>query len=79
MRGGLPPYGPIQLSHIVALIAELSVDALLDSRQATTPTEFGHLANNSSSAGGAWTEDWLAETGERLGWWFCLRESLDGE
>jgi hypothetical protein len=59
------PYGPIELSHIVALIAELSVDALLDSRRAATHRMWAARKQQLERAGGVWTENWLTETGER--------------
>jgi hypothetical protein len=61
------PYGPIELSHIVALIAELAVDALLDSRRAATHRMWAARRQQLERAGGVWTENWLTETGDRSG------------
>jgi len=59
------PYGPIELSHIVAMIAELSVDAILDPGRAATHRIWAARAHQLECAGGEWTEEWLAVTGGR--------------
>ena len=59
------PYGPVELSHIVALIAELSIDSLLDPGRAATHRIWAARSQRLVSIGGTWTRDWLCVCGER--------------
>ena len=69
------PYGPIELSHIVALIAELSVDALLEPTRTPTHRVWAARKRHLDRSGGVWTGEWLARTGHRSEGGFVFEDS----
>lgn len=59
------PYGPVELGHIVSVLAETALDCLLGS--ITTPTRRTWVGRRSllDGAGGVWNTEWLARSGGR--------------
>lgn len=54
------PYGPTELAHVEALAAEVALDALLRPPQRSTHRIWAGRHALLSSAGGEWSEEWLA-------------------
>jgi hypothetical protein len=54
------PYGPIELTHIEALIAELALDCLLTDPRASQHRIWAAREETLRSAGGTWTSTWRA-------------------
>jgi hypothetical protein len=59
------PYGPIELSHATALVADLSLDCLLGSVAASTHRIWCGRRALVLDAGGEWTKEWSDIAGSR--------------
>lgn len=60
------PYGPIELTHIVSLNAELAVGCLLGNIGHSTHRIWAGSARLLTSTGGAWTPEWIQIAKDRL-------------
>ncbi len=54
------PYGPVELSHTVALVSELAIDALLGHELESPHRVWACRPRFLQSCGGQWTQEWLA-------------------
>jgi hypothetical protein len=61
------PYGPVELGHVVSVIAELAIDCLLGHVQYATHRVWAARRPLLESIGGAWTPEWEAIAGARSG------------
>lgn len=59
------PYGPIELGHIVSVIAETAIDCLLGTIKTSVCRTWVGSRSLLESAGGSWNSDWLARAGGR--------------
>ncbi|WP_168205295.1 ThiF family adenylyltransferase [Bythopirellula goksoeyrii] len=59
------PYGPIALSHIVSLAAELALDCLLGSVCESTERIWCGNKRLAKDNGGTWSEEWKSLVGDR--------------
>lgn len=57
------PYGPIELGHIVSLLAETALDCLLGTITTSVRRTWVGRRALLDGAGGAWNPDWLARSG----------------
>lgn len=69
------PYGPIELAHIVAVIAELAMDCLLGTVATSTHRIWADRRRRLTEMGGSWTGEWVKIAGNRLDGGF-LHESV---
>jgi len=60
------PYGPIELAHVVAVIAELAMDCLLGNVVTSTHRIWADRRRRLSEMGGTWTAEWARNAGNRL-------------
>jgi hypothetical protein len=60
------PYGPIELAHVVATIAELAMDYLLGSVTTSTHRIWVDRRSRVAETGGGWTAEWAKIAGDRL-------------
>jgi molybdopterin/thiamine biosynthesis adenylyltransferase len=60
------PYGPIDLAHVVATIAELAMDYLLGSVTTSTHRIWVDRRSRVAETGGGWTAEWAKIAGDRL-------------
>lgn len=58
------PYGPVELCHVHALVAECAIDALIGVVAAAVHRVWIGNRRHVESAGGAWSPGWLAEVGD---------------
>ena len=69
------PYGPVELAHVIATVAELAVDCLLGTIATSTHRIWADRRSRLIETGGAWTADWEKIAGDRDGGGF-LHESV---
>jgi hypothetical protein len=60
------PYGPIELTHVIALIAELAMDCLLGAVENPTHRVWVDRRRRLVETGGTWTAAWTKIAGTRL-------------
>lgn len=60
------PYGPVELSHVVGLIADLSLDCLMGEIEISTHRIWATRQSNLEKAGGQWTPTWAEIAADRL-------------
>lgn len=60
------PYGPVELAHVVALVAELALDGLLGVVTASTHRIWAGRRRLLEMAGGTWTAAWIEIARDRL-------------
>lgn len=59
------PYGPVELGHVVSVVAETALDCLLGPVEKSRIHSWAGRRQQLETAGGRWTEEWLAATGNR--------------
>lgn len=57
------PYGPVELNHIVSVIAELALDALMGEVTASAHRTWSAGERRLKALGGDWSPEWLAHAG----------------
>ncbi|WP_197453857.1 ThiF family adenylyltransferase [Caulifigura coniformis] len=57
------PYGPIELAHVCATIAEFALDCLLEAPERSTHRVWSGAERLLIATGGQWTEQWAELTG----------------
>lgn len=60
------PYGPVELAHVVALVAELGLDCLLGAVATSTHRIWAGRRRLLEVAGGTWTAAWIEIARDRL-------------
>ena len=59
------PYGPVELGHVISVIAELGIDCLLGKVEKATHRIWAARRSLMESSGGSWTPEWEAIAGDR--------------
>jgi hypothetical protein len=60
------PYGPVELAHVVALVAELALDSLLGAVTTSVHRIWAGRRRLLEMAGGTWTAAWIEIARDRL-------------
>jgi molybdopterin/thiamine biosynthesis adenylyltransferase len=60
------PYGPVELAHIIAMIAELGVDCLLGTVATPTHRIWIDRRRRLTELGGRWSPEWTVLAGDRM-------------
>lgn len=60
------PYGPIEIAHVVAVIAELAMDCILGTITTSTHRIWADRRRRLTELGGDWTAEWASVAGNRL-------------
>lgn len=59
------PYGPVELGHIVSVVAETALDCLLGTINKSKSRTWAGRLSQLENAGGKWNPEWLTATGDR--------------
>ena len=61
------PYGPLELSYVTAMVADVALECLLTPPRRSFSRVFVASRDRIEESGGCWSEEWIAEQGSECG------------